>query len=118
MVGKWDIDGVNVRVRQQSSAGVWSDWSRWHQQFLTEGEQEQAWKRCDINGDGALSILDVIKLLLIHRYYPEDERGDYNGDGGISLADVVELSTVMIDWMYDLSGNPLALASAEVDCNN
>lgn len=102
-----------TRVRQQSSAGVWSDWSRWHQEFLTEGEPEQAWKRGDINGDGAVSITDVISLLLIQRNCPEDERADYNGDGGISIADVVRLLTDMIDWMYDLSGNPLALASAE-----
>ena len=26
------------RIRQQSTAGTWSDWSRWHQAFITDKE--------------------------------------------------------------------------------
>ena len=72
---------------------------------------EQAWKMGDINGDSTVSITDVISLLLIQRNNPEDERADYNGDSEISIVDVVKLLTDMIDWMYGLSGNLLALAS-------
>jgi len=89
-----------TRVRQQSSAGAWSNWSRWHQEFLTEGETEQAWKKCDINGDGTVSITDVICLLLLRRNNPEDERVDYNSDGEASFADVTGLLKDMIDWIY------------------
>ena len=47
--------------------------------------------RGDINGDGRLSILDVIILLLKGRYNPQDERLDFNEDGGYSVADAVAL---------------------------
>jgi len=99
-----------TRVRQQSGAGVWSDWSRWHQEFLTGGEAGQAWKRGDINGDSAVSIMDAVCLLLIQRTNPEDTRADYNRDGEISIADILGLLTDMIGW---ISGNLQVLASVE-----
>jgi hypothetical protein len=37
--GKDSLDASHVyymRVRQQSSTGVWSDWSEWHQPFRVE----------------------------------------------------------------------------------
>jgi len=45
----------------------------------------------DINGDGRLSIMDVISLLLRGRYNPLDESLDFNQDGGYSVADAVAL---------------------------
>ena len=98
-----------TRVRQQSSSGVWSDWSRWHQEFLTEGDAGQAWKRCDSNGDDSVSIADAISLLLIQRNNPQDEPADYNGDGEVSIADILGLLTDMIGW---IAGNLPVLASA------
>lgn len=47
--------------------------------------------RGDINGDGRLSVKDVIALLLRGRYNPLDESLDFNEDGAYSLADAVAL---------------------------
>jgi hypothetical protein len=80
-----------IRLRQQSSTGAWSDWSHWHQEFLTEGEAAQSSKNCDYNGNLEVTIADVIMLLLIQRDNPEDPQGDYNTDGRSDVADAVQL---------------------------
>ncbi|MFC1614357.1 hypothetical protein ACFL5K_03585 [Gemmatimonadota bacterium] len=80
-----------IRLRQQSSTGAWSDWSHWHQEFLTEGEAVQSSQSCDYNGNQEVTIADVIMLLLIQRDNPEDPQGDYNADGLSDIADAIQL---------------------------
>jgi hypothetical protein len=94
LAGSATLDGGTqyfTRVRQQSSTGVWSSWSRWHQPFVTEGSPTHSWGRCDFNDDGEVNILDVIGLLLFQRDNPQDQRGDYNGDSRINVGDAVQL---------------------------
>jgi len=83
------------RARQQSTTGVWSGWSGWHQEFLTEGEPPGSSQSCDYNEDGEVTVADVIMLLLIQRDDPRDQRGDYNSDGRSTMADAIQL---LIDW--------------------
>ncbi|MBN2289597.1 MAG: hypothetical protein JXQ83_09725, partial [Candidatus Glassbacteria bacterium] len=45
----------------------------------------------DYNGDGKVSISDVIALLLLSREDPQDPRVDYNGDGKFSISDAIAL---------------------------
>jgi len=47
--------------------------------------------REDINGDGKVSISDVIALLLLARDDPGDSRVDYNGDGKYSISDAIAM---------------------------
>ncbi|MEA1996079.1 MAG: PQQ-binding-like beta-propeller repeat protein [Gemmatimonadota bacterium] len=67
-------------------------------------------KCCDINGDGAVDITDMVAFLLNIRAQPGNLEWDWNGDGITSIADVVTL-------LMDIRGgrcpdvNPL-LASA------
>ena len=86
-----------LRVRQQSASGVWSDWSRWHQEFFTEGQADPASLGCDYDGDGRANVVDVIGLLLFQRKHPGDTGGDYDGDGRAGLVDVASL-------LSDISG--------------
>ncbi|MBN2290569.1 MAG: hypothetical protein JXQ83_14640 [Candidatus Glassbacteria bacterium] len=90
-----------LRARQQSSTGAWSDWSAWHQEFQTEGEAVRSSMGCDYNGDGQVTVADVIMLLLIQRDDSRDERGDYNSDGRSTMADAVQL---LIDWKQGRCG--------------
>ena len=46
---------------------------------------------CDVNEDGVINVVDVIKLLLIQRADPEDPVGDINGDGTSDVADAIYL---------------------------
>ncbi|MFH1068116.1 MAG: hypothetical protein V1794_00725, partial [Candidatus Glassbacteria bacterium] len=55
-----------------------------------ESLQGAAWQE-DINGDGRVTITDVIALLLLGRANPADPRADYNGDGSFGAADVISL---------------------------
>ena len=114
LAGKTQLsDGTHyyARARQQSSGGVWSDWSRWHQEFLTEGIAGQSSSGCDVDRDGAVNIVDVIRLLLLQRDHPEDGRGDYDGDGHGSQNDAVALLSDMAEEKCGLSG-ALQLAAA------
>jgi len=52
-------------------------------------------KTCDYNGDGKVSIADVIKLLLLQR--DQDPRGDYNGDGELLIDDAISLLNDIIN---------------------
>ncbi|MFH1070452.1 MAG: FlgD immunoglobulin-like domain containing protein [Candidatus Glassbacteria bacterium] len=89
------------RVRQQSTAGVWSDWSRWHQEFLTEGQADPTSLGCDYDGNGRANVIDVIGLLLHQRRYPGEAGGDYDGDGKADLEDVTAL---LADILQDRCG--------------
>ena len=65
--------------------------------------------RGDINGDGRLSILDVIILLLEGRYNPQDESLDFNGDGVYSLADAVGL----LYYIWEVAQGSLLASAAD-----
>src|SRR3990170_811070 len=45
----------------------------------------------DVNGDGRVTVTDVIALLLLGRADPADRRADYNGDGRFGMADAEAL---------------------------
>lgn len=99
-----------IRVRQQSSTGVWSDWSFWHQEFLTEGEPVQSGTSCDFNQDGRVGVADALALLIFQMRHPGDLRGDIDGDGTASQADVVTLLRDMLSGFCGMSGTELASA--------
>ena len=46
---------------------------------------------CDFNGDGEISIADVVALVAYQRSNPDSPRSDFNGDGDTNILDVVEL---------------------------
>ncbi|MBN2290575.1 MAG: hypothetical protein JXQ83_14670, partial [Candidatus Glassbacteria bacterium] len=46
---------------------------------------------CDFNGDGKVSVSDVIALLLFQRANPGDLRGDFNRDGKVSVTDAIAM---------------------------
>jgi len=45
----------------------------------------------DVNGDGEVTMMDALALLLLGRADPSDPRADYNWDGVYSMADVKEM---------------------------
>jgi len=47
--------------------------------------------RGDINGDGRVSILDAVSLLVLGLRNPADTKCDFNSDGGYTLSDVIDL---------------------------
>lgn len=100
-----------LRVRQQSSEGAWSEWSRWHQQFLTEGEPGQGSLDCDLNGDGRETVFDVLWFMLFQRNNPEAAARDYNGDGRTDVKDAYCLLRDIIAGRSGLSALSLASAS-------
>ncbi|MBW7995538.1 MAG: hypothetical protein FVQ81_02980 [Candidatus Glassbacteria bacterium] len=100
-----------LRVRQQSDEEAWSDWSYWHQEFMTEGDPEPDGMGCDFNGDGRLGVADALALLIFQLRNPGDLRGDINGDNVAGVADVVIL---LRDIMTGFCGPGLSsLAAAE-----
>jgi len=98
-----------ARVRQQSTSGTWSEWSRWHQPFITEGEVVQGSLDCDWNGDGRASLLDVLAFILFRRNHPSDPAADYDGDGALTAQDPVRM---LRDIIAGRCGIP-SLASAD-----
>ncbi|MBN2290201.1 MAG: choice-of-anchor D domain-containing protein, partial [Candidatus Glassbacteria bacterium] len=52
---------------------------------------------CDFNGDGRITVSDVIALLLFQRANPGDLRGDFNRDGNINVVDAVAMLLAMRD---------------------
>ncbi|MCE5271487.1 T9SS type A sorting domain-containing protein, partial [bacterium] len=102
-----------VRVRQSGSDGAWSEWSRWHQPFVTEGQSATGALDCDWNGDGRSTLADVISFLLFRRDHPTDTAADYDGDGRLSVLDPYRM---LKDILAGRCGLPvLAAASAGKD---
>jgi len=100
LAGKSQLaDGARyfTRVCQESSSGTWSDWSRWHQPFITEVRSSHSSPGCDFNGDEKVNLADVIGLLLFQRDHPGDNRGDYNQDGSVNITDAVRLLLDMVE---------------------
>ena len=56
-----------------------------------EGKATPWWLTCDYNRDGIFTIEDVILLLRMQLYDPEDERGDYNRDGKSTISDIIQM---------------------------
>ncbi len=101
-----------ARARQQSTTGAWSQWSHWHQEFLTEGESPASSKSCDYNQDSEVTVADVIMLLLIQRDNPQDEQADYNGDGSNTIADAIQL---LFDWRDGVCPAPLSVQLSAIE---
>ncbi|MCE5270904.1 T9SS type A sorting domain-containing protein [bacterium] len=70
---------------------------------------------CDLNGDQALTVNDVIFMLLLSRSLPGDPRLDWNGDGKYSISDAVILLRNIINGTCPVSGLMLASASSSSD---
>ena len=52
---------------------------------------------CDFNGDGNVSIADVISLLIFQRTNPGDLKADFNQNGISNIADAISLLLAMRD---------------------
>lgn len=52
---------------------------------------------CDFNGDGVISVSDVMDLLLYQRSNPGDLKADFNRDGKTNILDAVELLWAQIE---------------------
>ncbi|HUU26428.1 MAG TPA: FlgD immunoglobulin-like domain containing protein [archaeon] len=102
-----------ARLRQQSTTGAWSDWSRWHQQFLTGGPSEEPSQGCDYTGDGEVDVADVIMLLLMQHDNPSDERADYNRDGRSTITDAVQLLLDILEGRCSGAGSGLLSAAGD-----
>lgn len=99
-----------TRVRQKGSDGAWSEWSRWHQPFVTEGQIETGALNCDWNGDGHATLLDVISYLLFRRDHPADKSADYDGDGQLTALDPYRM---LKDILAGRCGLPALAAAME-----
>jgi len=77
------------------------------------GAAEPAAGTCDFNGDGKISITDVIALLLFQRANPGNLGGDFNGDGSASITDAVAMLLAMRDGTCPDAGTLLASATGD-----
>ena len=66
---------------------------------------------CDLDGSGVVEITDAIWLILYMRNNPFDEAYDYNGDGRLSIGDVVSLVIAIRKGTCDDGGSLLASAA-------
>ena len=66
---------------------------------------------CDINGDGRVSIVDVISLLLKARENPFDPRLDWDGNGLFNISDAILLITDIRKGLCPDAGTALASES-------
>ncbi|MEA2064260.1 MAG: DUF4091 domain-containing protein [Gemmatimonadota bacterium] len=69
------------------------------EKILAEGGQPAPRLPGDHNGDGVLTINDVILLLLLIRESPDDPDLDFNGDGRANIIDAVALIISMMKGM-------------------
>ncbi len=99
------------RVRQQSDSGLWSDWSYWHQEILTQGDAEPQGMGCDFNEDGRVGVADALALMMFQMRHPGDPAGDYDGDGEPGLPDVVTLVKDLMTGFCSSGQSVLAAAA-------
>ncbi|MFC1614270.1 hypothetical protein ACFL5K_03130 [Gemmatimonadota bacterium] len=66
-------------------------------------------RNMDFNGDGTISIVDVICLLLLGRAEPDNPLADWNGDGKYFVSDAISL---LLDILGAKQGTLLTAAAA------
>ncbi|MEA1996555.1 MAG: dockerin type I repeat-containing protein [Gemmatimonadota bacterium] len=95
-----DMKPANTDIPYNSDKGqVWFDDIVLATEYIgpiASDEPDSGQSGCDFNGDGQVTVADVIKLLLIQRDDPQDMWTDYNGDGKANILDAVAL---LIDIM-------------------
>ncbi|MBN2290362.1 MAG: choice-of-anchor D domain-containing protein [Candidatus Glassbacteria bacterium] len=52
---------------------------------------------CDFNGDGRITISDVIALLIFQKDHPGDLGSDFNGDGKVTISDAISMLLAIRD---------------------
>jgi hypothetical protein len=74
--------------------------------------------RCDMTGDGAADIVDLLYFLLLSRRSPDDPRLDWDGSGGFSMTDVLALlMDIRGGTCPDVTSSTMLAAQGEHDGN-